>query len=289
MIEVPAGPGGHGDAEVRSFAACLASVLEIELEEVPAPTRVEPLAHWGRWLAGRGLGLLRPADPGAFRWAGHWIARVEAPDGTRPAVVMFGVPSGVVWDPLDRVDGAESAVVVEAFVLAPLELTAMSAAPVQAGRGRVRGLFVALRAAEPMRAVDAVPAQPGRGLDGDRYARGEGTFSVPGGSGNELTLIAAEALASLTLPGGRTLPAQDARRNVLTEGIDLDALIGRRFRIGEVECIGRRRCEPCAHLQRLTGPGVLRGLVHQGGLRADLLTPGLLRVGDLIEALPGDG
>ncbi|HEV3001952.1 MAG TPA: MOSC domain-containing protein, partial [Solirubrobacteraceae bacterium] len=66
---------------------------------------------------------------------------------------------------------------------------------------------------------------------------------------------------------------------------DLDALIGRRFRVGEVECVGRRRCEPCAHLQRLTRPGVLRSLVHRGGLRADVVGGGVLRVGDAVAAL----
>ena len=72
---------------------------------------------------------------------------------------------------------------------------------------------------------------------------------------------------------------EDARRNVVTRGIDLNALVGRRFRVGDVECVGRRLCEPCAHLQRLS-PGTLRPLVHRGGLRADLLGDGVIRVGD---------
>ena len=77
----------------------------------------------------------------------------------------------------------------------------------------------------------------------------------------------------------------DARRNLVVRGVDLDALRGRRFRVGEVECLGQRRCEPCAHLQRLTHPGVLRALVHRGGLRADIVRGGELRVGDPVEAL----
>ena len=77
----------------------------------------------------------------------------------------------------------------------------------------------------------------------------------------------------------------DARRNVVTRGIDLNALVGRRFRVGDVECLGQRLCEPCAHLERLTVPGTLRGLIHRGGLRADVLTDGTISVGDTIETL----
>jgi MOSC domain-containing protein YiiM len=76
---------------------------------------------------------------------------------------------------------------------------------------------------------------------------------------------------------------QDARRNVVTRGIDLNALVGRRFTVGDVECIGRRLCEPCAHLERLS-PGTLRPLVHRGGLRADLLGDGTIHVGDPVSA-----
>jgi MOSC domain-containing protein YiiM len=77
----------------------------------------------------------------------------------------------------------------------------------------------------------------------------------------------------------------EARRNLVVRGIALDDLIGRRFRVGEVECVGQRRCEPCSHLERMTRPGVLRSLVHRGGLRADVLSDGEIRVGDRVEAL----
>ena len=76
----------------------------------------------------------------------------------------------------------------------------------------------------------------------------------------------------------------DARRNVVTRGIDLNALVGQEFQIGTVRCIGRRLCEPCSHLQRLTGTALLRPMVHRGGLRADILTSGVVRVGDAIGA-----
>jgi MOSC domain-containing protein YiiM len=137
-----------------------------------------------------------------------------------------------------------------------------------------------------MRLVDQAMARAGRGLEGDRYAAGAGTFSDARARGHDLTLIEAEALDDLVLPSGALAP-EAARRNVVTRGIDLDALVGRRFRVGEVVCAGRRPCEPCAHLERLTEPGTLRGLVHRGGLRADVLTGGTIRLGDPVTPVGG--
>jgi hypothetical protein len=121
-------------------------------------------------------------------------------------------------------------------------------------------------------------------LLGDRYERGAGTFSNPRGRGYDLTLVEAEALEELSAKGVELAPIE-ARRNLVVRGIALDDLIGRRFRVGAVECFGQRRCEPCAHLQRLTRPGVLRGLAHRGGLRADVLSSGGIMTGDRVEAL----
>jgi MOSC domain-containing protein YiiM len=258
-VRVP--PGG------ASFAACVASITGVALAEVP-----EPRDACRQWLAGRGLGLVPVADPEGFAWPGPWIGTL----GDGSSVVMFGVPSGIAWDPLER-SGMAVATIAEGFVVAPFEA---AAAPERgaAGTGVVRALYVAPAAEAPMRAVDAAEALAGHGLRGDRYADGRGTFGTPGSNGHEITLIAAEALAALDEP----LDAAAARRNVLTDGVDLDALIGRSFRVGDALLVGRRRCEPCAHLQRLTRPGVLRALVHRGGLRADIVRSGTIRVGDPI-------
>ncbi len=72
------------------------------------------------------------------------------------------------------------------------------------------------------------------------------------------------------------------RRNILTRGLDVNALVGRSFRIGDVVCAGRRLCEPCAHLERVDGPGLLRPLIHRGGLRVDVLSDGEVRVGEAV-------
>jgi MOSC domain-containing protein YiiM len=125
--------------------------------------------------------------------------------------------------------------------------------------------------------VDEAEALAGRGLAGDRYASGRGTFGP--GRGYELTLVEAEVLDEIQLPW------EQARRNIVTRGISLNGLVGQRFRIGSVECVGRRLAEPCAHLEKLARPGLLRPLVHRGGLRADITKGGIIRLADEIEAI----
>jgi MOSC domain-containing protein YiiM len=127
--------------------------------------------------------------------------------------------------------------------------------------------------------VQRASALEGLGLQGDRYFNGEGTFFEEGKPGQALTLIEAEALEGLLADTGIALDAQDAGRNLVIRGADLNALVGKRFRLGDVECRGDRLCDPCATLARRTDPGVLRGLAHRGGLRADIVRGGELAVG----------
>lgn len=279
MIEVRA--TGRGTPAERSLAACLASLLELELAAIPPPGEAPLLVVVRQWLAERGLGLVAVADPQAFAWAGPWIAQLTDEHGTDRHVIMFGVPSGVIFDPLGLPRDAPGRVHA-GYVLAALEPPLPDLLPAPIAAGRVEAMFIAPEAGAPMRQVEEVRAIAGRGLEGDRYAAGRGTFSVAGGRGNEVTLIAGEVLDTLPLPDGRTLSGADSRRNIVTRGLDLNTLVGRCFTIGELELIGRRRCEPCAHLERLTRPGVLRALVHRGGLRADLLNTGTLRIDDPI-------
>ena len=144
--------------------------------------------------------------------------------------------------------------------------------------GRVEAIFVgpSLTAAAP---VDRVRALAGRGLDGNRY------FFDDAPPGRALTLIAAEAIDAFTAETGIELAAAETGRNVLTRGIDVNALVGRRFRVGAVECVGVELCEPCRHLEQSTRPGVLKGLVHRGGLNADIVSDGEIAVGDAVEPL----
>jgi MOSC domain-containing protein YiiM len=126
-------------------------------------------------------------------------------------------------------------------------------------------------------AVQRARLLSGRGLEGDRYYAPTGA-----GPGEALTLIAGEALEGLEADTGILLSAADSRRQVLTRGIDLNMLVGHEFTVGAVRCRGVELCEPCAHLQSVTQDGVLSGLVHRGGLRADVLSDGEVAVGDAV-------
>src|SRR5215212_8916404 len=254
----------------RSVAACLAAILELDTAEVPAPPadHPEPWTAWRVWLATRGLGLVPIERPREFAWPGPWLALLS---GGRGAVAYGSPPGGLAFAPL----GGEFADLEAGYAVAPHHLT-----PAPHGKGTsgaVEAIAVAPAAEAPMELIEQADARAGRGLEGDRYFDAAGTFSNPYSNGHDLTLIEAEVVDELGLP-----PAE-ARRNLVTRGIDLNALVGRRFRVGEAECVGRRLCEPCAHLQRLTHPGILRDLVHRGGLRADVLGGGAIRVGDHVE------
>lgn len=265
-----------GDREALSLTRCIAYMLDVELSEVPGGGGVD----LRQWLALSNVGLVPVESPGDFSWPGHFLGRRR---GSRTWAVLFGVPPGLVFDPIS--DAAEEKIDT-AFVLAAHNLRrGVGLDPSRpAEAGVVESISLAEEAEGRMVVVPSAKALADRGLEGDRYARGAGTFSDPNGHGYDLTLVEAEALQELAAGGVEITPAE-ARRNLVVRGIPLDGLIGKRFRVGEVECFGQRRCEPCAHLEKLTKPGVLRGLVHRGGLRADLLSSGEIRVGDHIEAL----
>jgi MOSC domain-containing protein YiiM len=285
-------------ALTRSFWACLTSAIEIPPTGLPLP-RVElpgALARWRTWLAGSGLGLVPIADAAKFNWPGYWIAvlgtQAPQPDGEQDqtVVLMFGTPSGVVLSPQDSSLLGRASLelpVRRGYVIANFDPALRATTAFPPLYGTVEAIAIAATAGGPMRLVEEVQALAGRGLAGDRYAAKAGTFTPPGGTGAgyDLTLIQAEVLDELVLAGDRQLGYAEARRNLITRGINLNSLVGRRFRIGEVECFGRRLCEPCSHLERLTTKGVLRGLIHRGGLRADILNDGRIGIGSAIETL----
>ncbi len=147
--------------------------------------------------------------------------------------------------------------------------------------GTVESIYIASGAAVPAHAVNEVHAIPGVGLDGDRYALRSGTFWKPLPD-RELTLIEAEAIEAIKREYHLELAPGEARRNVVTRGVALNHLVGREFQIGDVKVRGIRLCEPCEHLQRLTGRDVIKSLAHRGGLRAQILTQGTIHVGDRV-------
>jgi MOSC domain-containing protein YiiM len=152
--------------------------------------------------------------------------------------------------------------------------------------GMVVSLHICRRAGETMQSVPSVRAVPGRGLEGDRYHDGTGTYSRSGGGPHrEVTLIEEEAIDALRRDFEVDFPAAESRRNIVTRGVALNHLVGREFRVGEVTLRGLRLCEPCRHLEQITGRRVREGLIHRGGLRAQIVAGGTIRAGDPVEPL----
>jgi len=150
------------------------------------------------------------------------------------------------------------------------------------GQPTVLSIHIAPNATAVMTSIREVRAVVGKGLEGDRYAAKLGTFSTDPGSGRDVTLIESEAIEALKRDYDVTLDAGESRRNIVTQGVSLNHLVEKEFRVGEVVLRGTRLCEPCTHMEKLTVKGALRGLIHRGGLRAEIVKGGTIRVGDSI-------
>ena len=150
--------------------------------------------------------------------------------------------------------------------------------------GRVVGLYTA-----PVAAADTTARQEvwiGRsGVSGDRYSTGTGTWSDHQGGARAVTLISAEVIADVVDEVGVQVAHAQLRRNIVTGGVDLNALIGVVFSVGSALLVGRREAEPCRHLSRLVGVDLIRALTGRGGLRADVVGAGRVRPGDPVEAV----
>jgi MOSC domain-containing protein YiiM len=152
-----------------------------------------------------------------------------------------------------------------------------------AGQGTVISIHIAPTGAAPMKSVTNAKAVAGRGLEGDRYYTKLGTYSNQAGSGRDVTLIEIEAINGLKRDYEVQLDSGQPRRNIVTRGVALNHLVEQEFRIGDVVLRGTRLCEPCAHMEKLPVKGAMRGLVHRGGLRAEIISGGSIRVGDTIQ------
>jgi MOSC domain-containing protein YiiM len=151
------------------------------------------------------------------------------------------------------------------------------------GQGTVIAIHITPTGAAPMKSVTNAKAVAGRGLEGDRYYSKLGTYSNQAGSGRDVTLIEIEAIDALKRDYEIGLDASRSRRNIVTQGVPLNHFVEKEFRIGDVVLRGTRLCEPCAHMEKLTVKGAMRGLIHRGGLRAEIIIGGSIRVGDTIQ------
>jgi MOSC domain-containing protein YiiM len=152
-------------------------------------------------------------------------------------------------------------------------------------KGTVVAIYVRPARSAPTQAVNEARAVPGRGLEGDRHFADSGMDPNRANASREVTLIEAEAMEALARDYSLEIGLGESRRNIVTRDVALNHLVGREFRVGEVILRGIRLCEPCSHLQDLTQHDVLPGLVHRGGLRAQILTQGMIRPGDRVETV----
>ena len=151
--------------------------------------------------------------------------------------------------------------------------------------GRVVSLFVVDRKAEPMQQVEQFSALAGRGIEGDRYLLGTGTYSKKPEPGRQITLIKSEVLESLKDKFNITVKPEESRRNVLTEGIEINDLVGTEFFVGTVRLRAYRLTEPCKYLENLLEqPGLYKELWGNGGISCEILTDGVINEGDIIAA-----
>ena len=148
--------------------------------------------------------------------------------------------------------------------------------------GEVVGVFRAAEAGAAMQELHQAQLETDRGLVGDRYYAELGTFSakLQGTPDTQVTLIEAEAVAEFNAEQGLRLAAADLRRNIVTQGVRLNNLVGRQFRVGSAVLQGIRLCEPCAYLAEKVESRVLPGMVHRAGLRARIVTGGVVCPGD---------
>src|SRR6478752_1203897 len=148
-------------------------------------------------------------------------------------------------------------------------------------RGQVVAIYTAPEKGAPMESRD--------GLEGDRDAAGEGKYTGSDDDGKRaVTLIEREAVAAAAREYEIEIGEHEARRNLVTEGVPLNHLVGHTFRVGDVVLRGFKLAEPCTYLEGLTRPGVRRALVHRAGLRAEIVEGGTISVGDPVEVVEAE-
>ncbi len=152
-------------------------------------------------------------------------------------------------------------------------------------QGKIHAIGITSEEGAPIQRVQQVKAVPGKGLEGDRYFKKFQTQPDSYRPDREITLIEAEAVEALARDIKIELEAINSRRNVVTQGVPLNHLVGREFQVGSVRLKGLKLCEPCATLEGLTQKGIITGLLHRGGLRAQILTEGIIKVGDVVKPL----
>ena len=154
--------------------------------------------------------------------------------------------------------------------------------------GSVTEIWLTGAAAEPMRRARSVEAIAGLGLAGDRYALGGGTWAAYPDLEKQVTLIDRDDVAAVAAETASALTPGDTRRNLVTTGVDLPALVGRWFTVGDVLLFGMKRCPPCTHLERLTGVRLVKAMARRGGINAAVFAGGTVAEGSVVRPVSDD-
>jgi len=148
--------------------------------------------------------------------------------------------------------------------------------------GKVEGIYITPNRGEPTELVEQVHVVPGMGIEGDRYFIRHGMGNVDSKPGREITLIEMEAIEAIYQEDGVNITPDQTRRNIVTRGISLNDLVGQLFNIGTIQLRGIRLCEPCNYLASRTDPRILHSMAHRGGLRAEIISEGIIHINDII-------
>ena len=151
--------------------------------------------------------------------------------------------------------------------------------------GTIDGIYIAAQNGDLIQGHKQVAVKAGKGIVGDRYysETGNNRSSYKGEPDWEITLIEAEVVEAFNRSEGHQFHVSDFRRNLVTRDVELNKLVGKRFSISGTLFYGVQLCEPCASLQQRLGVSILPELVGKGGLRAQILSNGVLTVGDSVE------
>jgi MOSC domain-containing protein YiiM len=148
--------------------------------------------------------------------------------------------------------------------------------------GIVEGIYIAPARGEPTKFVEKIHVVPGKGIEGDRYFYQPKINEAPSRQGRELTLIEIEAIEAMCQEDGIQITPDQTRRNIVTRGVSLNDLVGHVFSIGGIQLHGIRLCEPCNYLANRTDPRILHSMAHRGGLRAEIISDGIIHLNDII-------
>lgn len=147
-------------------------------------------------------------------------------------------------------------------------------------QGRLEHIHVTGAASGDTQPLSEARLVAGRGIEGDRYFLGTGTYSMKPGPDRQVTLIEAETLAALARDHGIELTPAEHRRNLTVAGVPLNHLVGRIFRVGWATLEGVRLNTPCKYLEKMTAKPVYQPLLHRSGLNCRVIEGGTIRPGD---------